>query len=76
MPFYTNKCTICGHVFEDMRSISAPNPPCPAVVAQTEGLPQDGTTQCEGPTVRIPSPVSRPLGGPTPIYYRNRRENG
>lgn len=71
MPIYTNKCTVCGHVFEDMRSISAPNPPCPNTDANE--VVQGGV--CGQPTVRIPSPVSRPQGGDTPIHYRNRREN-
>jgi hypothetical protein len=72
MPIYTLKCSSCGHVFEDLLSISAENPPCPALLTGDLGTLAH---TCGQPTMKIPSQVSRPLGGDTPLHYRNRKEN-
>ena len=71
MPIYTFRCTRCEHVFEELQTISATPPPCPYEIAGPGG----GTEPCAAPTVKVPSAVSRPLGGDTPIHFRNRREN-
>lgn len=47
-----------------------PDPACPAI--DLRGRPEDGPQPCLGETVKVPSPVSRPLGGSTPLFYRNR----
>lgn len=73
MPFYDYRCTVCGHEFDDMKSVSDPNPPCPNELEHRDASGEfDGMYQCGGPTVKIPSKPSPPLGGPTPIHYPNR----
>ena len=70
MPIYTYRCTACGNVFEELLPMSAPPPACPAMLTNEQG----GHYSCEQATVKIPSPVSRPLGGDTPIHHRNWKE--
>jgi hypothetical protein len=57
MPFYRNRCTTCGHEFEEFASVNAPAPIC--VIAG-----------CPGETVHVPQIVGPPQGGPTPRFYR------
>lgn len=66
MPFYDFRCTKCGHTFEEMQSVNAPNPPCPNKDANE--VEQGGV--CCGETVKVPVRVSWPQGGPTPVHYR------
>lgn len=65
MPFYKYRCTVCGHEFEDMQSVNAPNPPCPR---ENDPVLPDGVVP--HPTVRVPSVPGPPQGGPTPRFYR------
>ena len=51
MPRYDFKCESCGHVFEAVKKMSEPNPPCPNVVE--EPFLETGHTvalQCHGQT--------------------------
>jgi putative FmdB family regulatory protein len=54
MPVYEFRCTKCGHEFEKLQSISAPNPKCPAS--------EDGLA-CEGATKKIISRTTFHLKG-------------
>ncbi len=70
MPTYTYRCTDpnCGFVFEEMNTIANGDTAyCPCA--------GPGGGSCGTKAVKIPSQVSRPLGGDTPIHYRNRKEN-
>lgn len=60
MPIYTYRCQTCEHRFEEFRSL-ADGDTCDCPIAL-----------CGGTGIKVPSPVSRPLGGDTPIHYRNR----
>lgn len=40
MPIYEYRCNKCGHKFERMLSVNAPNPGCP-VCASTEGVKRE-----------------------------------
>ena len=63
VPIYTYLCPACGNVFEELRSIADDSDVmCPIA-------------PCVGIGGKIPSQVSRPQGGDTPIHFRNRREN-
>lgn len=35
MPLYDFRCKVCGHTFEVNQKMSAPNPPCPYVWAES-----------------------------------------
>lgn len=72
MPVYAYRCTSCGHIFEEMMGMKDPNPACPRVLDHITTMSGDAAVICLGESVKVPSPVSRPLGGDTPIHYRDR----
>ena len=60
MPIYRYRC-LNGHeqeVYQTFKeAVDDPRPGCPS---------------CPELMSRVPAPVSRPLGGDTPVYFRNR----
>jgi putative FmdB family regulatory protein len=54
MPTYDLKCRTCGHVFEKIQGMNAPNPPCERVVGEGFSADQSmGEVLCGGETDKV-----------------------
>lgn len=58
MPIYDYECPACGHRSEEMHPVAGSSDPiiCP----------------CGTEMKKVPSRVSPPQGGPTPVFFPNR----
>lgn len=71
MPLYEFRCKECGHEFERMQRVSAPNPSCPRK-PQTDSIKEVGSedvvdrvegVSCGGETEKLISPSTFQLKG-------------
>lgn len=47
MPLYVYRCEHCGHEFEQMAKMDAPNPECPKILMRTSSTQPDGAPPVE-----------------------------